>query len=253
MLVGAHVPPDSPIEEAAARGADIVQVFLSNPQSWKKPLARPDADVLKASGIGIYAHAPYLINVGSPNNRVRIPSRKILGDTIAAAHAVGARGVVVHGGHIGDEETPDVGWERWRKALESVDLSVPVLIENTAGGGNAVLRDIGGYGPLWEAIGDLNVGVCIDTCHAWAAGEDLETVVERLRAVTGRIGLVHANDSRDPFDSRRDRHANLGHGEIPEDLLVHVLRQADAPIIVETPGGAEAQAEDIAWIRARLA
>jgi deoxyribonuclease-4 len=253
MLVGAHVPSESPVEEAEVRGADIVQIFLSNPQSWKKPLPRSDADALKASAIGVYAHAPYLINVGSPNNRVRIPSRKMLGDTIAAAAAVGARGVVVHGGHIGDEESPDVGWERWRKALESVELTVPVLIENTAGGGNAVLRDIDGYGPLWEVIGGFNVGICIDTCHAWAAGEELDTVVERLRAVGGPIGLVHANDSRDPFDSRRDRHANLGRGEIPEHLLIHVLCEAGAPIVVETPGGAECQAEDIAWIRARLA
>ncbi len=252
MLVGAHVPPECPIEEAAVRGADVVQVFLSNPQSWKKPLARSDADVLRVSGIGLYAHAPYLINVGSPNNRVRIPSRKILGDTIAAAHAVGALGVIVHGGHVGDGEAADVGWERWRKALDSVDLSVPVLIENTAGGGNAVVREIDSYGPLWEVIGGFNVGVCIDTCHAWAAGEHLDTVVERLRAGTGRVDLVHANDSRDPFDSRRDRHANLGRGEIPEELLVHVFREAEAPLVVETPGGAEAQAEDITWIRARL-
>ena len=101
--------------------------------------------------------------------------------------------------------------------MEPIDLTVPVLIENTAGGGNAVLRDIANYGPLWEAIGDLNVGVCLDTCHAWAAGEDLETVVERIVALTGGIALVHCNDSRDPFDSSRDRHANLGQGSSPRN------------------------------------
>jgi len=129
---------------------------------------------------------------------------------------------------------------------------VPVLIENTAGGGHAVLREVDCYGPLWEVIGDYNVGVCLDTCHAWAAGEDLETVVARVIAATGRIDLIHCNDSRDPPDSRRDRHANLGSGEIPEALLIGVVLEAGAPVIVETPGEAADQAADIGWLRARL-
>ncbi|MFH2072193.1 MAG: TIM barrel protein, partial [Actinomycetota bacterium] len=140
MLIGAHVGSDDPIGHARAKGADAVQMFLSNPQSWKKPLPRDDAADLRASGLAVYAHAPYLINVGSPNNRVRIPSRKIIEDTVVAAAAVGAAGVVVHGGHIGDDEDLTVAWERWRKALQSIDLVVPVLIENTAGGGNAAVR-----------------------------------------------------------------------------------------------------------------
>ena len=138
-------------------------------------------------------------------------------------------------------------------ASEEVDLVVPVLIENTAGGGNAAVRSIDNYGPLWEVIGDLNVGVCLDTCHAWAAGEDLETVVSRLKAATGRIDLVHCNDSRDPHDSRRDRHANLGKGKIPGDFIVDVVREADAPVVVETPDDEGGQAADIAWLRERLA
>ena len=149
----------------------------------------------QAAGIPIYVHSPYLINVGSPNNRIRIPSRKILADTLAAAEAVGAAGVIVHGGHIGDDEDLAVGHERWRKALESVDLVVPVLLENTAGGGNAILRECDNYGPLWEAIGAFRVGVVVDTCHAWASGEDMATLIDRVRAATGRIDLVHCNDS----------------------------------------------------------
>jgi deoxyribonuclease-4 len=253
MNIGAHIGNRAPLEAAAERGADVIQMFLSNPQSWKKPLPRDDAGDLVASGMPIYVHAPYLVNVGSPNNRVRIPSRKILGETLEAAAAIGARGVVVHGGHIGDEEEPEVGFERWAKALDAVEPAVPVLIENTAGGGNAVLRDIDNYGPLWEVIGDRNVGLCLDTCHAWAAGEDFETLVDRAVQATGNIDLVHCNDSRDPHDSSRDRHANLGKGEIPADLLVEVVRHAGAPVIVETPdddGGG--QAADIAWLRERL-
>ncbi len=251
--VGAHVPSVHPLEEAAERGADVVQVFLSNPQSWKKPPPRADAASLRSAALPIYVHAPYLINVVSPNNRVRIPSRTILADTLEAAAAVGAAGVVVHAGHVGDDEDPAVGIERWRKALEAVDRPVRVLLENTAGGGNAVLRDLGRLGPLWEAIGHLGVGVCLDTCHAWAAGEDLETAVDRVRAAAGGLDLLHCNDSRDPSGSSRDRHANLGRGLIPLDLLAGVATAAGAPIVVETPDEDGGQVADIAWLRERLA
>jgi deoxyribonuclease-4 len=253
MLIGAHISNRDPLVGAAERGADLLQMFLSNPQSWKKPAPRDDADSLISSGVPIYVHAPYLVNIGSPNNRVRIPSRKILSDTVDAAAAVGAAGVVVHGGHVGDDEDPAVGCERWVKALDSVDIKVPILIENTAGGGNAIAREVDNYARLWESIGDEPVGVCLDTCHAWAAGEDLETVVDRIVAATGRVDLVHCNDSRDPHDSRRDRHTNLGNGEIPGDLLVSVVNAAGAPVVVETPDDDGGQAADIAWLRDRLA
>jgi deoxyribonuclease-4 len=252
MMIGSHVGNADPLSEAADRGADLVQVFLSNPQSWKKPTPREDAEQLRESGLPLYVHAPYLVNVGSPNNRVRIPSRKILADTLEAAAAVGARGVVVHGGHIGDDEDMAGGFERWVKALDAVDITVPILIENTAGGGNAIVRELDNYGPLWEAIGDYDVGVCLDTCHAWAAGEDLATAVDRIRALTGRIDLVHCNDSRDPIGSNRDRHANLGQGEIPGELILGVVRSAGVPVVVETPNDEDGQAQDIAWLREHL-
>lgn len=252
MLIGAHVPSVHPLEEAVAVGAEVVQVFLSNPQSWRKPAPRPDAAELRASPLPVYVHAPYLVNVASPNNRVRIPSRHILADTLEAAAAVGAAGVVVHAGHVGDDEEAGTGVERWRKALEVVERRVPVLLENTAGGGNAVLREIARLGRLWEEIGHLGVGMCLDTCHAWAAGEDLATVVERVRAAVGGIDLVHCNDSRDPAGSRRDRHANLGRGEIPPDLLVAVAAAAATTVVVETPDEDGSQAADIAWLRERL-
>ncbi len=252
MLIGAHVGALDPLAAAEERGAEAVQFFMSNPQSWKAPKPRDDAAALRDAPIPIYAHAPYLVNVGSPNNRVRIPSRKILADTLRAAADIGAAGVVVHGGHVGDDEDRQVGIERWVKALDAVDLAVPVLIENTAGGGNAIVREIDNYGPLWEAIGDYNVGVCLDTCHAWAAGEDLATVVDRLTAATGRIDLVHCNDSRDEHNSRRDRHTNLGSGMISAELLVVVVNGAGAPTLVETPDDNGGQAADIAWLRERL-
>ena len=142
MKIGAHVSPKKPLEEAAARDAEAVQVFLANPQSWKAPVPRDDAEELKASDIDIYVHAPYLMNLASPNNRVRIPSRKTLAQTVAAAEAIGALGVIVHGGSVGEDEDLQVGFERWRKALDSFEVSVPILVENTAGRGNSVLQDI---------------------------------------------------------------------------------------------------------------
>jgi deoxyribonuclease-4 len=250
MRIGAHVGADDPLGTASAIGAEVVQMFLSNPQSWKKPVPRDDAEALRGSSIPIYVHAPYLVNVGSGNNRVRIPSRKIIADTLEAAAAVDAAGVIVHGGHIEDDEDRAVGFERWRKALDSVEMTVPILIENTAGGGNAIVRELDAYGPLWEEIGDYGVGVCLDTCHAWAAGEDLSTVVERVTSLTGGIDLIHCNGSRDPLGSNRDRHANLDAGEIPFDLIVDVVRAADAPTVVETPR--DGQANDIAMLRERL-
>lgn len=247
MRIGAHLHGGDPLREAEVRGADLAQIFLGDPQSWKKAPPRDDAPELAAADLPIYVHAPYLINVGSPNNRIRIPSRKIIADTVASAEEIGAAGVIVHGGHIGDDEGPDVAAERWRKALDPLDTDVPLLIENTAGGGNAIAREIDAYGRLWEEIGDMGVGVCLDTCHAWSAGEDLETVVDRLKSGTGRLDLVHCNDSRDPRGSGRDRHANLGKGEIPRDLLLGVVKTANVAVVVETPD--EGQAQDIAWLR----
>jgi deoxyribonuclease-4 len=252
MRIGAHVPAADPLGEAAERGADAVQIFLSNPKSWKAPRPRDDAAALLASPLPVYVHSPYLINVASPNNRVRIPSRKILAQTVAAAAEIGAAGVIVHGGHVGDEEDATAGFTRWRKALEPLEGAVPVLIENTAGGGNAVVREIANYGPLWELVGDLGAGVCLDTCHAWAAGEDVAASVRLVEELTGRLDLLHLNDSRDPAGSRRDRHANLGQGEIPPDVLIDAVHEAATDVVIETPGGADEQRADLEWVRRRL-
>ncbi|MEZ5175024.1 MAG: deoxyribonuclease IV [Acidimicrobiia bacterium] len=253
MRIGAHVSARAPLAEAAERDAEAVQIFLSNPQSWKPPVPRADADELRVSDIDVYVHAPYLMNLASPNNRVRIPSRKTLASTVLAAEAIGALGVVVHGGSVGPDESVEVGFERWRKALESFEVKVPILVENTAGRGNSVMQNLENYGPLWDAIGDLNVGVCLDTCHTWAAGQDMERAVTMISDMTGGVALVHANDSRDEAGSNRDRHANLGHGLIPEGLIVSLIAQANTTTIVETPDDNGGQAADIAWLRERLA
>ncbi len=96
------------------------------------------------------------------------------------------------------------------------------------------------------------VGFCLDTCHAHAGGNALETVVADVLAITGRIDLVHCNDSRDDFDSGADRHANLGAGQIDADLLAAVIRDAGAPGGLRDPGQRREHVADIAWLRERV-
>jgi deoxyribonuclease-4 len=256
MRIGAHVDPTEPLAEATARQADLVQFFLADPQGWTAPAARPDAEALRAAEVDLYIHAPYVINVATLNNRIRIPSRKLLLGHDQAAAAVGAKGLIVHGGHVGKGDDLAVGFDNWRKtfayAANAGGFATQVLIENTAGGDNACARRFDALARLWDAVGEFGVGFCLDTCHAHAGGEDLLDVVDRVKAITGRIDLIHANDSKDAFNSGRDRHDNLGRGRIDPELVVAVIRAAGAPVVVETPGGVDGQAADIAYLREQL-
>jgi deoxyribonuclease-4 len=250
LEIGAHVDRTDPIAEGAARKADLVQFFLGDPQGWAKPVVPDLGDV---AGLALYVHAPYVVNVASSNNKIRIPSRKILSDQAQAAAAIGARALIVHGGHVGKGEDLSVGIDNWVKTFERMPAPLPILIENTAGGEHAMARRFDALARLWDAIGGYdNVGFCLDTCHAHAGGEELVDVVTRAKAITGRIDLVHANDSRDAFGSGADRHANFGTGAIDPDVLVAVVAAAGAPVVCETPGGVDGQAADIAFLREHL-
>ncbi|MGK5679888.1 deoxyribonuclease IV [Actinoplanes sp. URMC 104] len=257
MRIGAHVDPAAPLEEAAARGAEAVQFFLTDPQGYKTPKPREDAAALRASEVDVYIHAPYIVNVASPNNRIRIPSRKLLMAHATAAAELGAKGLIVHGGHVGKDADLAAGFENWRKAFEYAEkdggLPLPILIENTAGGDNACARRFDDLARLWDAVGSFGAGFCLDTCHAYAGGEDLVGIVDRVKAITGRIDLIHANDSKGGFDSGQDRHDNLGNGKIDPELIVAAIRAAGAPAVVETPGGSEGQTADITLLRERTA
>ena len=262
MQIGAHVEQTDPIAEAQARNAPLVQFFLGDPQSYKGPVFRyaGGAGGLKAdaeaAGIDLYVHAPYPINVATTNNRIRIPSRKLLQQHVDAAAALGAKGLIVHGGHVDKADDVDKGFDNWRKAIEATELKIPLLLENTAGGDNAMARTLERIARTWEAIqaapGADNVGFCLDTCHAHAGGIPLATAVDDLRAITGRIDLVHCNDSRDEFDSGADRHTNLGEGLIDPDELAGAVRAAGAPVVIETRGGLDGQRTDLDWLRERL-
>jgi deoxyribonuclease IV len=256
MRLGAHVRSSAPLDAARERQAEVIQLFLSAPQQFKGPKPRDDADELRASDVGIYVHAPYLVNVATTNNRVRHPSRQLLEKTVRAAEDIGALGVIVHGGHLAEGEDIELGYANWRKTLDRLETTVPILIENTAGGDNAVSRHFDRIGRLWEVLDGCEApfGFCLDTCHTHAAGEEVAGAVDRIVALTGGIDLLHLNDSKDAAGSGRDRHANLGQGEIDLELLVEVVQRAGADVILETPepSGGE-QAAELAFLRERLA
>jgi deoxyribonuclease-4 len=255
MRIGAHVRQDrDPIAAGEKLGADIVQMFVVDPQSWDKPTPHPKAAEIKTSPIEVVVHSSYQINVASLNNRLRMPSRNAVALQAKAAAELGAMGLVVHGGHVRSDAEMIEGILNWRKLFtrqaEKGGFAVPILIENTAGGNHAMARYFDDIGRLWDAVGEFGAGFCLDTCHAWAGGEQLVGVVDRIKAITGRIDLVHLNSSRDEFDSGADRHANLANGTIDPDLLAEVCRAADAPVVLETP--ADDIADDITWLRDRV-
>jgi deoxyribonuclease-4 len=262
MRIGAHVESKDPLAGARVRQADVVQINLSSPRMWAPPKPRADAGELASQsthpgGVRIFTHAPYLINVASGNPELVALSLTCLRQQVDAAATIGASGVVVHAGHA---PAGIAGRARaWVHALRGWVPAVPVLIENTAGGEHALARTFGDIATLYTTLqAELDpetyarVGFCLDTCHAHAGGLDLAGLVDRVRTVLPRIDLVHANDSRDSFGSRRDRHEHLGAGQIGLTAIAEVCAAADAPVIVETPGGSAAQAADIATLRRAL-
>jgi len=261
MRIGCHFEIDNVVAEATASGANAAQVFLADPQKWKVgEIAYPGGSaVLKQDAAGadleLFVHAPYLINVASLNNRVRIPSRNLLKATISGAAKIGAQGVIVHGGHLKDGEDLVTGFVNWRKAVDDLnpEKGVKVLIENTAGGKNAMARELQQIEWLWQAVQSSPnaglVGFTLDTCHAWAAGLNLETIVTDIKKITGKIDLIHLNNSRDAAGSGADRHAPLGNGTIPPELLLNIVKTANAPIIIESHGD---PTTEIAWLREHL-
>jgi deoxyribonuclease IV len=251
-LIGGHFHEDNPLAQAQRLSAGAAQFFLGDPQGWKAPvIPNGIGEAFAEARVDVYIHAPYVVNVATANNRIRIPSRKILEQQLKAAATVGAKALIVHGGHVTSGTGQETGLENWQKAVERVDRPLPMLIENTAGGGGAMARTLDQIARLWEVVGDAdNVGFCLDTCHANSAGIDLAEAVDRIKAITGRIDLVHCNNSRDEFGSGADRHANLDAGTIDRGVLLDVVRAAGAPAICETP--APGIGQDISWLREQL-
>ncbi|MER5635625.1 deoxyribonuclease IV [Kitasatospora sp. NPDC002227] len=271
--VGAHVPvagrglTGTGLAYAAKVGAEAVQVFVANPRGWATPAGDParDAEFREACaerGIPAYVHAPYLINFGSDSDATRERSAESLRHSLHRAHAIGALGVVVHtGSAVG--RAPG-GGSRYAEAMAQVRADVRplldeldalgeaapwLLLEPTAGQGSSLcsrMEDLAAYAQALDH--HPKVGVCLDTCHAFAAGHDLaepggtKATLDLLTAAVGpgRLRLIHANDSLDVVGARKDRHANIGAGHIGSAAFAELFTHPETegvPLIIETPDG----------------
>lgn len=273
MRIGAHVRRrsggvESVVEECRLRGADAAQIFLSNPRGWAGPhVSEEDATAFRegwdASGLGpLVAHAPYLVNIASPNRDFLARSRALTGSTVRACDGLGVDMLVAHAGAGGPTE-PATARERAATTLRiaSDDAEhVRVLVELMAGTSGAVASTIAEAAALLEAADVDGVGLCLDTCHLFAAGyaldtaEGVDTLFAELKAegVAGRVALIHANDSKFPCGERRDRHENIGDGFIGLAgwrAITGRPELSDLTLILETPGDVQRHAKDIALLR----
>lgn len=271
-LIGAHVSAagghDKAIERAQAIGANCVQVFSASPRVWaRSDLAKIEVKKMSAKQaelhVGpIFTHAIYLTNLASDNPELVRKSREVLIYDLKFDALVKGSGVVVHlGSHQGR------GWEATREQvaheIKAVLAATPpeshFLIENSAGQAGKLCSSLPDIKWLLDTIDSSRLGWCFDTCHGWAGGLEPTEAVAAFKAagLLSSLRCIHVNDSRDPFGSGRDRHANLGDGEIPAASLQAFLRDpvlAKVPLILEVPGieGEGPDAENIQRLR-RLA
>jgi deoxyribonuclease-4 len=273
--IGAHAPSTGglatgSLRYAAAVGAEAIQVFVSNPRGWAPSAEDPAQDTALReqagpTGIPVFVHAPYLVNLGSPDPRIRDLSAGALRHSLARGARIGARGVVVHtGSAVGAD--PATALREVRECLLPIldhlsDNGPDLLLEPMAGQGHMLCSAVADLGPYLDALGrHPRANVCLDTCHLFAAGHDLAgpdgvtRMLSELQAAagSGRLRLIHANDSKDRCGSRKDRHESIGAGQIglaPFGCLLRHPATAGVPFIVETPGGEQAQAKDIATLR----
>ncbi|MFC9269603.1 deoxyribonuclease IV [Streptomyces zhihengii] len=276
--VGGHVPvagglATTGLAYARELAAEAVQVFVANPRGWALPAGRPAEDEkflagCAEEGLSAWVHAPYLINFGSHTEATVEQSVLSLRHSLRRARRIGALGVVVHTGSATGGRTREVALaqvrERMLPLLDELthDDDPFLLLESTAGQGSSLCALAEDFGPYFAALDSHpKLGVCLDTCHIHAAGHDLaapdgvaRTLDELVATVgEGRLKLIHANDSKDVAGAHKDRHANVGAGTIGElpfaALLAHPAT-AGVPLIIETPGGKEGHAADVARLKA---
>jgi len=252
-------------------GAEAMQVFVANPRGWAIPADDIDGDEQFRSacadrGIRVFVHAPYLCNFGSPTELTRERSAAAVRHSLVRGARIGATAVVVHAGSAVDVGHRDLALKMMRELvlplLDDSDGHPLLLIEPTAGGGQALAATVSDLGPVFDALEwHPRLGVCFDTCHAFAAGHDVaspggmrRTLNELTRTVgRGRVHLVHANDSKDPLGSSRDRHTNLGTGTIGLEPFAELFRHPavrGVPVVLETPGDAARHRDELATLRA---
>lgn len=274
--IGAHVPTSGGMAKrsigyAETIKAEAIQVFTSNPRGWATPEANPAADLVFREkcielDIETYVHAPFLINLGSPTVGTYENSIRSTSYSLQRGQDIGALGVVIHTGSAVDVDHVTNAWKQIKKGMLPVlekltDQSPMLLLEPTAGQGQSLVKkldDLENYLKAFEY--HPKVGICLDTCHVFAAGHDIKKkggmteTLDLLVQIAGieRIQLIHANDSMDVLGALKDRHQNLGEGEIGLDpfkeLLAHPAVQ-NAPLILETPGEEPEHGKEVALLK----
>jgi deoxyribonuclease-4 len=247
---------------ARAIGAEALQVFAGNPRGWALSKGRPDEDdafraACAADGIRVVVHAPYLVNLGSPTPLTFERSVRTVAHNLLRAAELGAESVVVHTGSCVDEGSYDAAMRQVREGLmpvlDALGTDGPwLLLESTAGQGRSLCATVDDHAAYLDALDrHPRVGLCLDTCHLFAAGEPLDepggmtATIDRLVEVSGpeRLRLVHVNDSMDVRGAFKDRHQRLGEGHIGIDPLRELVAHpatAGVPLILETPGSRDA-------------
>jgi deoxyribonuclease-4 len=277
MLIGAHVSPAGGPANAVARGeergCDAIQIFNQSPRAWRPREYSGDEvtdfhEAMKRSGVqALVIHAVYLLNCASEDAELRRKSQAALTGALRAGGLLDARAVVLHpGSALKDRGAAKPALRRAAKtiagALADSD-TCPLHLEDTAGAGGTLGRSFAELAQLIElAGGGKRLGVCLDSCHLLASGYDIRDaeglgrVLDDFDAAVGldRLGSLHVNDSAAPLGSNRDRHANLGDGELGADGCAAFLsepRFEGLPCIFEGPGraGKQVEAEDVAWMR----
>jgi deoxyribonuclease-4 len=272
VLFGAHCSGGvkKAVDNAVGMGADVVQLFVQSPRTWRFPNHDP-ADLAafrskrEAAGIPALVHALYLVNLAAPDDEIYSKSVDTMRATMDAACAIESDAVIFHlGSHLGAGF--ETGLERVVPALQQVlDRSNElrwVLVDNSAGAGGTIGRSIDELAAVVDALGrHERLGVCLDSCHLFVSGVDvtdpavMDALVEEVDVRIGldRLRALHANDAKAPLGSNRDRHDNIGDGLIGEGLgvfLAHPKLQ-DLPVVLEVPGadGKGPNAEEIRKLR----
>lgn len=275
--IGTHVLVAKGLVDGAVANADLVgcetfQIFVGNPRGWALTEGKPaeDArfrDLMAERGTRTFVHAPYLVNLGSPTPTTYENSVASVAHNLKRAAQIGAEGVVVHtGSYVGDADDTQA-MKQVREALLPLldaiadDAAPWLLLEPTAGQGRSLCAGVEDLAPYLEALDHHpKAGICLDTCHVFAAGAPLDepggatATVDRIVEIggPGRLRLIHANDSMDVRGAFKDRHQRIGEGHIGEaafaELLAHPAT-AGVPFILETPDSRDADTRDIPLLK----
>lgn len=274
--IGAHVPTSGGMAKrsigyAETIKAEAIQVFASNPRGWAMPEPNPLADAAfreRAEELDLetYVHAPFLINLGSPTVSTYENSLASTAYSLKRGADIGALGVVIHTGSAVDEAHVPQAWKQIKKGMMPIlnklaDSAPYLLLEPTAGQGQSLVKKLDDLENYLKALEyHPKVGICLDTCHVFAAGHDIKKkggmteTIDLLVEIAGveRFQLVHANDSMDVLGSLKDRHQNLGEGHIGTDPFKELLAHpavAHAPLILETPGEEPEHGREVALLK----